>query len=362
MSLLATGKTHLYTGTADSGLVCVISKSGDARCIYDSDEKAITALARDGQGRLYAASAPKGIIYRITPAGTVTTLWDKSKGAIYALATAPSGELYAACGNVIYHVRRTIRVTILYNSNRAQFVALCVGEKGQLMAGSANVGTLYALEPASKGTFDRRYTMLKRCRSGAGTAGSPPRRPDRSFISRRARATRRNRTPPGAPGSRSPSSVSGTHIASPSARFLQYRVTLSGQDASPVLKQVVVSYLPRNRAPAVALATPTAGEFWRGGHEIKWTGSDPDKDTLSYQLFFSSDNGATWKQIGERTQRPGNPVSHPATKPPQAKPVDTQAVAQALAGNPSLARFRADLAAAGSLKRTASRRSGRPTS
>ena len=73
MSLLLAGD-KLYAGTADSGLVYEIDRAGAARCIYDSDEKAITALAMDRKGRLCAASAPKGIIYRIAPSGAVTTL------------------------------------------------------------------------------------------------------------------------------------------------------------------------------------------------------------------------------------------------------------------------------------------------
>jgi hypothetical protein len=345
MSLLAAGD-RLYAGTADSGLVYEIKRSGEARCIYDSDEKAITALARDGQGRLYAASAPKGVIYRITSTGTVTTLWDKSKSAIYALAAAPSGDLYAACGSVIYRVGSDDRVTILSDSSRAQFVALAVGEKGRLLAGSANVGTLYVLEPASEGSFTSAVHDAKtpsqwgQIRWVATTpAGSQLKFETRSGYSPEPDAT----WSPWAPVAES---VSGTHVTSPPARFLQYRVTLSGKDASPVLKQVVVSYLPHNRAPSVALSTPTAGEFWRGSREIKWTGSDPDKDTLTYQLFFSADNGATWKRIGERVQRPSSPNPHPAATESVTKPADPQAVAHALAGNPSLARFRADLAAA----------------
>src|SRR5262249_12243844 len=125
-----------------------------------------------------------------------------------------------------------------------------------------------------------------------------------------------------------------------------YRVTLSAKDASPVLKQVVVSYLPHNRPPTVALATPTAGEFWRGTHDVKWIGSDPDKDTLTYQLFFSADNGATWKPLGHRVPRPSPAAPPPAPATGTPKPADPKVVEHALADNPSLARFRADLAAA----------------
>src|SRR5439155_5812129 len=140
-------------------------------------------------------------------------------------------------------------------------------------------------------------------------------------------------------------SASGAHVASPAARFIQYRVRLTGGAASPVLRQVVISYLPRNQAPKLALTAPAAGEFWRATPQIKWNGSDPDKDTLTYEAYFSGDNGKTWKRIGERVQPPTPSGPSRSPRSGQPKHADPKAVSQAVATDPVLARFREDLAA-----------------
>ena len=202
MSLLTVGD-KLYTGTADSGLIYEINPAGEAHCIYDSGEKAITALAVDRKGRLYAASAPKGLIYRIAPAGGVTTVWNKSKGAIFALLAAPTGELYAACGNVIYRMDTDDHVTILSDSDQAQFVALAMDPAGRLMAGSANVGTLYALQDSSTGTFESAvHDAGTVSHWGQNPLGRGRARRRESRVSPRAPATRPSPTLPGARGPR----------------------------------------------------------------------------------------------------------------------------------------------------------------
>src|SRR5207247_763433 len=115
--------------------------------------------------------------------------------------------------------------------------------------------------------------------------------------------------------------------------------------ASPVVRQVVISYLTHNQAPTVALATPAAGEFWRGTKEVKWIGSDPDKDTLAYEVLYSSDNGKSWKRIGQRTQAPTKSETKPEEETRTATP-SGHASAATPATNPALARFREDLASA----------------
>jgi hypothetical protein len=121
-------------------------------------------------------------------------------------------------------------------------------------------------------------------------------------------------------------------------------VKLSGS-ASPVLRQVVISYLTRNQAPSVALTTPGTGEFWRGAKEIKWSGRDPDKDTLTYEVLFSADNGKSWKRLGERVEAPPKSEPKPAVETSSSRPASAPAATTA-AGNPALEQFRADLATA----------------
>jgi hypothetical protein len=278
----------------------------------------------------------------------VTTVWDKSKGPIYALTATASGEMYAACGNVIYRIGAGDKVTVLSDSQRAQFVALAADDAGRLFAGSANVGTLYALESSSSGSFESAVHDAKTV-SQWGQIRWVASVPDGASLQFE---THSGSTPtpdatwsPWAPVTES---VSGTQVASPPARFIQYRVKMTG-DASPVLRQVVISYLTRNQAPVVALSAPATGEFWRGAKEIKWSGSDPDKDTLTYEVMFSSDNGKSWKRLGEKVQAPPKPEPKPVSEAASAKPPTGPVASTAAAGHPALAQFRADLASSGDL-------------
>jgi hypothetical protein len=56
-------------------------------------------------------------------------------------------------------------------------------------------------------------------------------------------------------------------------------------------------------APVVAIQTPGGGESIAadGMLSIHWTGSDVDGDTLTYAVYYSADNGATWAALTPAT-------------------------------------------------------------
>ncbi len=47
-------------------------------------------------------------------------------------------------------------------------------------------------------------------------------------------------------------------------------------------------------APAVTVTSPNGGETLKGMETLSWTASDADGDSLTYSVYYSSDNGTTW--------------------------------------------------------------------
>jgi hypothetical protein len=128
-------------------------------------------------------------------------------------------------------------------------------------------------------------------------------------------------------------SVESDAITSPRARFIQWRATLkrSGQGAVPRLREVTVSYLPRNLPPSINSITvlppgvalqalpqpPTDGGaemagldpqalgvgvqipprrlFQKGAISLQWQADDRNGDALEYSLYYraASSSGAS---------------------------------------------------------------------
>ena len=94
----------------------------------------------------------------------------------------------------------------------------------------------------------------------------------------------------------------GQTVTSPPARYIQYQAVLTGGSGSvaPRLRDVTLYYLPRNQAPTVSIRKPADGDAVSKDMLIQWTASDPDKDTLAYDVAYSKDGGLTWTPIKKR--------------------------------------------------------------
>jgi outer membrane protein assembly factor BamB len=339
-SLLVAPDGTVYAGTAESGLLYAIRPDGTARVLHDSDQSTITAIARDAEGNLYAATAPRGQIYRVSAKDlSVKAFWDKGKEAITALARDDKGRLYAATGASIVVLDADGEATTLSDSRRAQLMALDFASNGDLFAGSANVGSVYRLDAKAPGRFE---SVVHDAR-GASAWGAIRWRADGPADGVRLETRSGNTAEPDGTWSdwKAPNaSGDGHRIASPPGRYLQYRVAFNGEGAElTTLHEVTVAYLPQNRPPTVKLTAPAGGEYLKGSAILRWTGADPDRDTLSYDLTYSAD-GKTWLPLG---RPPSAPAGAPARGPEIAE-AERRRVEEQLAANPALARFREALA------------------
>lgn len=304
-SLLATADGTLYAGTAEDGALYKIhpAEAGSKpTVVYETNQAAITGIAVDGAGKLYIACAPSGDIYQIEADGTPRIQFDKVRAPVYSLLSDPTGNLYAAAADSILRIEPGGVATILSDEKKGQFTSLAWDEGGRLVAGSVNVGSVYRLQPSLTGSFESTVHDAKvparwgRIRyAGVLPSGA-------TLVVK----TRSGNTPePGATWSDWSTPVAregGMYSTSPMARFLQYRVELAGTQSPPALREISIAYLRNNQAPKLTLASPGGGEIWKGSQTLRWSALDPDSDTLTYQLSYSSDSGRTWKPVGESAE------------------------------------------------------------
>jgi hypothetical protein len=94
-------------------------------------------------------------------------------------------------------------------------------------------------------------------------------------------------------------------VTAPTARFLQYRLTLVTENPAitPTLRSLSVRYMTTNQAPEVTrIEVPDLdGANLENPKKIKftWTAVDPNEDDLTYHLFVRKDGWKNWVQLEE---------------------------------------------------------------
>jgi len=316
LSLAVDKDDNLYVGTAVSGIIYKIPFGGRPSVIYDAAEDSVTSLAVDSQGVLYAGTTPKGVIYKLAPDATPKVVYDKADKAVLGITCAENGGVFAVTPTNVYRCTSDDKVCTLENKRDLQFMSLAVKD-GMLYAGTGNVGSVYSAEigKATEGTYE---SPVHDC-SLPSKWGQIEWSAD---IPQGASVTLQTRTgfvaEPDSTWSEwsAPYAASGAEVVNPTGRYIQYMATLKSADASSSLnlKDVSISYLPANQTPKVTLTSPKGGEKWAGKKTIRWTGTDPEKDNLNYQVFYSSDGGANWQQLKDKIKT--------APQPPKEKPAN----------------------------------------
>jgi len=316
VSLAFTKAGELIAGTESPGRVFRIDASGKAFVLLDSPFKEIHALRVADDGTLYAAAvsgtpsggedrsmerpstepgrppvptvsteitaisvidspAPqtptpivsgtsrrsnKGAVYRIRPNGLWDTFWETGEDSPYDLLVEPEGSLLVGTGpeGKIFRVSGDpARATLLSRATARQVTALLREPSGRIVGATSNPGKVFALSAgaATRGSYESAVR-------DAGTVASwgvirwrlATRSGQVQLFTRSGNTATPDET--WSAWSKPYTSPDGEQIASPNARYLQWRAVLSADNApSPVLTSVTAAYLPRNLRPEVASIT-----------------------------------------------------------------------------------------------------------
>jgi hypothetical protein len=202
----------------------------------------------------------RGAVYRIRPDGLWDAMWDSGDDAPYDLVIEPSGSLLVGTGTEgkIFRVSGDpARATLLARTTARQVTALLRESSGRIIGAASNPGKLFALSPtpARKGTYESDVRDAGTVASWGVIRWHANAGPGEVTVLTRSGNTA---TPDDtwSPWSKAYSNPLGEQIASPNARYLQWRAVLSATGSQlPVLTSVTTAYLPRNLRPEVTSIT-----------------------------------------------------------------------------------------------------------
>ena len=299
----------IFVGTTPRGKVYRLSPDGKVETVFEAPQNPVQALAVDKKGNLYVGTSGSAIVYLIAPDGSwkelrkftperhIMAMVGLDNGVI--VATGSPGKLYRLTSDGV--------ATWLYDSEQTHLLSVAVSGDAICVIPSGS-GEVVALHRNSEGIYSSpildagqiaRWGVLRFIADVP--EGAQVLVQARSGNTAYPDSTWSDWTPP--------VSVSESPLTCPPARYLQLRFLLRTSDTqkAPVLKRVSVVYFPKNQPPKLTVQEPTAGTVLSGKVTIRWRGEDPDRDRLSYEVFYSSDNGKTWHQIREGTTQPAQP-------------------------------------------------------
>jgi outer membrane protein assembly factor BamB len=368
VSLLQDDATHFFAGTSEEAILFRVGLDGHAEAIADFDAEEVRALARSGD-TLYAAvnefersttaavpvgqpqpahgtkitvapsgspasagSLPrpgqrkgKGALYRIGRDGRMEQVFSVGDGYLTSLAFDDSGRAFVGSGTEgrVYRVDPDRSAALAIDLPERQVLALLRTGK-TFLVGTGDVGGVYRVAPvvAKQATYLSRVLDADvRARWGllrwVGSHGL-------SVESRSGNTARPDVTwAPFAALDHAHATADGGAggVASPPARYVQYRVTFGEADSR--LGQVTLAYLPQNQrariteitagdsAPAPVVtgslssltttstaAPAAAARAHSASIKLRWKVENPDGDELVYRLSFREQSDAVWRPLG----------------------------------------------------------------
>ncbi len=299
-------------------------------------------VVRVGEGR-----RTRNALYRVWPDSTVDTLWDSANESVFDVLVSGEKILFSTDQRGrIYEMTADRRISLLAETGQGETTRLIpLGDS--VLAMTANVGKVFRLgtRPAATGTFE---SEVKDARTIAGwgqirwTADVSP-GTSLELYTRSGNSNRPDAT--WGEWSEAYRQANGEQISSPAARYIQWKAVLrSSAGRSPILREVIVAYLPRNRAPEISdlQVTPRGGRRGGGGRqnvtvvsaaggsgsqrrfsglggargqnedglEVRWTANDPDDDELTHSLYFRGEAESEWKLLEEDVRNNSYPLEN----------------------------------------------------
>lgn len=283
-------------------------------------------MSPSAEGRTTLASQ----VYRVMPGRTPSVLWSSTSERAYSLALDPGGHLLIGTGPAgrVYRVEPDGSVTLVRQFQATHVTSMAAAPDGKSYVLTSNPGRAYVLDaaPASSG----RYLSPVRDAVSIAAWGTLRWEADVPAGTKIEISARSGNSPvpdeTWSGWSSVPPDPSGSPVKAPQARYIQWRADLSRlkTEATPVLKRVILTYLPENQQPVVrsvavsepgspkpGASIPSQGsESAREASEpqkdsaagprplwLSWTSSDPDGDPLRHTISVRRSDESAWKNL-----------------------------------------------------------------
>jgi hypothetical protein len=373
---------NLIVGTDPSGLILRITSAGEGFVLYQAPKREITAIAVTPEGTIYAAGvgnkavtpvapppqplpAPAGPggrggaatpptlagatpaitggseIYRIQTDGYPRRIWSHAQDLIYALAFDGHGRVIVGTGNhgEIYRLEPDHKYWKLLSLSSTQVTGFCTGAGGKLYAVTGNIGKIFSIGPELEQTGVFESDIFD---AGAfsywGRLSYSPKENNGVIVETRSGNLNRAQK-----NWNQFAKTNAGRIASPPARFLQYKLTLSGSgeitevDAAYQMKNVApevedVEMTPENyKFPAPSTAAPLASTsitlpalghqtasssstsapasdsgnspaltYSKGWIGVRWLANDDNGDSMLFKIEIRGANETAWKPLKDK--------------------------------------------------------------
>ena len=286
-----------------------------------------------------------GAVYRIEPDGVWDIVWESSEATPYDAVRDPDGGIVIGTGpnGKLFRIAGEPRTTVLLTTAQAGQVTRFASEPdGRIAWTTANPGIVHRMMPTRAG--EGTYRSVAHDAETIATWGMISWRattPDGSSIQLQTRSG--NTATPGktwSAWSEPYDTPDGAAIASPKARYLQWRAELRTSGDTPILRSVTAAYLPRNLAPeitrltlhspgrvyqqsaaaadppiaglnggrdpgappngrsATSTTTPLGRQVYRKGLQaFAWEASDPNRDMLRYEVRYRPETDDNWRTL-----------------------------------------------------------------
>ena len=318
-----------------AGPTVTVTTSVTAAVVADAAATSTPAVSTNGAT---GNGGSKGAVYRIAADGLWDTLWKSDTDAPYDAVFDTGGALLVGTGpeGKIFQVSDTPPRTLLLGRAPARQVTRFLKQMdGSLRYATANPGKVVRLTSAlaQQGTYESEVRDAETVATWGTISwrGATPGGSRIELSSRSGNTAIPNET--WSEWSAPYTDAVGTQIASPKARYLQWRAALFAGDASPVLTSVAAAYLPRNLRPEVTEITvhppgtvfqqpfatgdpPVAGldvdaattpssaggmlgreGFRKGIQTFVWKGADANGDQLEYTVSYRREDQTGWHTL-----------------------------------------------------------------